>query len=822
MIPLQRILELAAARAEHAAIVTSAEALTWRAFAEEVRNVTSHIAALSAERIIRVVAILSPNRIELPIVAAATATLRMTACGVDYSLDDAQIEELLDAIGADLLIVSSSFLAGRGTSIERLSAGRRVIDLDGRLRKAHAFAGMRTQLVEDVDLTPSRATAPAIGFTSGTTGTPKQVMRATSFDARRFAYFRARYGFGSSDRHLVAIPLYHAAGSGWARLFLDVGATIVIAPPDDPVAAGALISREWITTTTLTPHMLERIVDAIEHGVLRIAPHELRFVLVGGKLLSPSSKLKALSALGPVLYEYYGTTETGVNTIAEPNDLVSHPDSVGKAYDGNAIAIVGEDLQALPPDHIGHVAISSYMNMDDYVGSDARRTRIDGQAYIVTSERGYLDEERRLFLVSRARAGDGDVDFFPIENEIKKLPGIRDVALSPSPDRARQIDCALVAEDRTLTEDLQKRVKKIIETHRVRLRNIVTLNEIPYSPSGKVRSAEIARLTARAAIASPAQRTGGNRLLLGMALLAMTTIIWGGMFPVAKSALAVLDGFYLTLYRYGLASLVLLALLYLIEGRGSLSTQGRTRDLVLLGSSGFAGFSILMFLGLTQTQPENGAVIMALMPFIAGLIGWARTGARPAPVTQACIVAALLGVLLVVTKGEPGMLTDGSVLGDLSIALGACAWVVYTMGSASFPGWSALRYTALSAALGTVTITVLAAGATWLGFASPPSAAEVASVGWEIAYLVGPAAVLAVFSWNVGIKYLGAVNGVLFINLVPVTAFAIGLAQGRSFTGIEVTGAALTVAALVASNLWTRGLLPLPSPVKPVRAAAKG
>jgi drug/metabolite transporter (DMT)-like permease len=96
-------------------------------------------------------------------------------------------------------------------------------------------------------------------------------------------------------------------------------------------------------------------------------------------------------------------------------------------------------------------------------------------------------------------------------------------------------------------------------------------------------------------------------------------------------------------------------------------------------------------------------------------------------------------------------------------------------------------------------------------------------MGWEIAYLVGPAAVFAVFSWNVGIKYLGAVNGVLFINLVPITAFAIGLAQGRSFTGIEVTGAALTVAALVASNLWARGLLPLQLPVKaPAQAAAKG
>jgi len=64
--------------------------------------------------------------------------------------------------------------------------------------------------------------------------------------------------------------------------------------------------------------------------------------------------------------------------------------------------------------------------------------------------------------------------------------------------------------------------------------------------------------------------------------------------------------------------------------------------------------------------------------------------------------------------------------------------------------------------------------------------------------------VLAVFAWNAGVAALGAPNGVLFINLVPITAFAIGIAQGHRFGPSEIAGALLVIGALVASNVAAR------------------
>lgn len=294
-------------------------------------------------------------------------------------------------------------------------------------------------------------------------------------------------------------------------------------------------------------------------------------------------------------------------------------------------------------------------------------------------------------------------------------------------------------------------------------------------------------------------------LMKGSGLMLLAAASWGGLFPVAKATLAHLDAWFLTAIRYGAAALVFIALLALVEGRQALRLGARGFELWLFGSFGFAGFSLLVFAGLGSTSPEHGAVIMALMPMITALANWALKGARPAGFTLVTIGAALLGMFLVVTRGDPAAtLAHASVRGDLLILLGACCWVTYTLGAGRFAGWSPLRYSALSCAFGVITIFAAAAIAFATGAAHRPDAAALGAVWAELLYMVVFASVLAVLSWNAGIKALGALNGVLFINFVPITAFAIGLALGHRFGGAEVFGAGLTIVALVANNLYLR------------------
>jgi drug/metabolite transporter (DMT)-like permease len=299
-------------------------------------------------------------------------------------------------------------------------------------------------------------------------------------------------------------------------------------------------------------------------------------------------------------------------------------------------------------------------------------------------------------------------------------------------------------------------------------------------------------------------------------MLVFTTVAWGAMFSIAKHALGALDAFWLTALRYGFAGAVMLVVLRVAEGRGALSLDGRGVELWLLGSLGFAGFSILAFLGIAQSRPEHAAIIVALTPLVTALMNWMLRGQRPRGVTLASALVALIGAALVITKGHWRSAAEGTLQADALVLAGVVCWIGYTMGAARFSDRSPMRYTALSMALGVPSIVAIAM-ATWaLGFTSPPTWDVVATMPFELAYLSLVGGVLAVLAWNGGIAVLGPASGVLFINLVPITAFAIGVAQGQRFRPVEIVGAMLVIGALVVNSLASR-----PAPVGRLASASK-
>ena len=298
----------------------------------------------------------------------------------------------------------------------------------------------------------------------------------------------------------------------------------------------------------------------------------------------------------------------------------------------------------------------------------------------------------------------------------------------------------------------------------------------------------------------------------GVLIMLVTVLIWGGMFPVAKGALQSVDAFWISSMRYGVAAPLFIAILCWREGAAALRYRGRFLQASFYGVVGFSGFSILVFVGLSLSRPEHAAIIMALQTPIAAFVHWALKGSRPANFTLACIAVAILGVFLVITKGDPAhAFTGGTFLGDVLIFLGAMSWIAYTIGAVSFPGWSALRFTTLTCLPGTAGIFLITAIATVSGYASIPAGATVLSVSWELAYLALLTVVLAVLFWNMAIGYLGALNAMLLGNLVPVVTFAIRILQGHRFDTIELAGAGLVVTALIANNLYLRGRIAAPA-----------
>jgi drug/metabolite transporter (DMT)-like permease len=283
------------------------------------------------------------------------------------------------------------------------------------------------------------------------------------------------------------------------------------------------------------------------------------------------------------------------------------------------------------------------------------------------------------------------------------------------------------------------------------------------------------------------------------------------LFPVAKRVLPIVDAFAMGTVRYGIGVLLLAALVVAIEGRQALRYEGRFAAATLFGLIGITGFNAFVWYGLAFTRPEHAAIIMSTQTPLIALIVWLSRGIRPAAFTQGCIVAAFAGVVLVVTKGDPALVVEsgagsGELLGDLLVFLGALSWITYTLAMPRFAGWSPLRFTLLTCIPGTVGLFLVNLLAIAGGIAAVPTLSALGSIGWQIAYFSIGTVVLGVLGFNFSVKYLGPLNTMLMLNLVPIGVFAIEAALGRSFTGVELGGAGIVIGALVANNLYLRGV----------------
>src|SRR6202023_4058604 len=103
-----------------------------------------------------------------------------------------------------------------------------------------------------------------------------------------------------------------------------------------------------------------------------------------------------------------------------------------------------------------------------------------------------------------------------------------------------------------------------------------------------------------------------------------------------------------------------LVVLACFGGRRALSTRGRTLRLAVLGTLGFAGFNLLAYTGLEHARPQSASLIVALGPLLTAIVLWARDRVRPSRTTFVALAVALAGVALLISRGHPTTLWNGS------------------------------------------------------------------------------------------------------------------------------------------------------------------
>ncbi|EAO4151660.1 TPA: DMT family transporter [Salmonella enterica subsp. enterica serovar Agona] len=297
------------------------------------------------------------------------------------------------------------------------------------------------------------------------------------------------------------------------------------------------------------------------------------------------------------------------------------------------------------------------------------------------------------------------------------------------------------------------------------------------------------------------------------------------MFPVMTHALTYIDPFNFTTFRYGIAGIAFALLLLFREGQNSFRLKGERWGLAwLFGTLGFAGFGFLVFLGQSLAGPGGAltaSIMMATMPMLGLLTIWALKKVRPHASTMSFILLSFSGVVLVITNGDVFAVLNSpiSLAANLLLIAGALCWVLYTIGGSYFPGWSPLRYTTMTTLLGMISVVLIDLFLVGSGAISVPSAASIITIVPHLLYMALVAGLVAVLCWNVGNRIITPTNGVLFMDVVPITAFIVSALNGVVPTNMQITGAVITAMALVLNNLNQRKLAMLATQANTLKAS---
>lgn len=254
--------------------------------------------------------------------------------------------------------------------------------------------------------------------------------------------------------------------------------------------------------------------------------------------------------------------------------------------------------------------------------------------------------------------------------------------------------------------------------------------------------------------------------------LVLTTFFWGGTFVAARFAVHEAPPFFAASCRFAIAAAVLMALVTRQARRkGEDFPLPRSLHEVLtlssLGLTGIFCYNAFFFSGLKLTGAANGSLIVAINPLLTAVLSawWLRERIRPLQAIG--LAVSLVGVGVIVTRGDLGVLRSLSFnRGDLLLLGTPLSWAAYSIlgkrAMGTFSPLVATAYAALSGAL----LLIPAAALEALGGAGTH---RFSILGWlAILQLALLGTVVGFVWWYEGVKALGASRAALFVNLVPV------------------------------------------------------
>ena len=428
----------------------------------------------------------------LPLLIFASARAGLAFTPINYRLSAEGIQALIRRLPEPVVVVDGRYRDMLG------GVGQHVIDSD-------EFVAAARSTEPAAEFADPDAVAIVL-FTSGTTSQPKAVELTHN---NLTSYITGSVEFDSAeptDAALICVPPYHIAGVSAALSNLYAGRKMVYLPTFDPEEWVRLINAEHVTTATVVPTMLDRIVTVLE-GADHALP-SLRNLAYGGSKVGLPLVRRALALLPDVGFvNAYGLTETS-STIAvlTPEDhrhaetasdtaVVKRLASVGQPVPGIEVQIRDENGAVLGPGQTGELFVRGDQVSGRYTGIGSV---LDADGWFPTKDIATLDEDGYLFIGGRSddtiiRGGE-NIAPAELEDVLIEHAHVREVAVVGVEDpQWGQAIVAVVVPAAGIDpdpEELREHVRKSLRGSRTPDR-VVFRDELPTNATGKVLRREI-------------------------------------------------------------------------------------------------------------------------------------------------------------------------------------------------------------------------------------------------------------------------------------------------------------------------------------------
>ncbi|MFC7673943.1 fatty-acid--CoA ligase FadD4 [Mycolicibacterium sp. GCM10028919] len=321
-------------------------------------------------------------------------------------------------------------------------------DLDGWQRYPEAVAGHPdTPIADEIE-------GDLLQYSSGTTGRPKGIKRELPHvpPSESPGLMAALIGFWMHPEavYLSPAPLYHTAPSVWSMQVQAGGITTVVLEKFDAEGTLDAIQRYRVTHGQFVPVMFTRMLKLPQSVRESYDVSSLERVMHAAAPCPVEIKKQMIDWWGPIVDEYYASSEAHGSTLITAEEWLTHPGSVGRSMAG-PVHILDENGEELPPGQPGEIFFEGGFDFEYLNDPDKTASSRDSRGWKTVGDIGYVDEEGYLYLTDRRHHMiiSGGVNIYPqeAENMLVTHPKVMDAAVFGVPD-----------------EEMGQRVKGVVQT----------------------------------------------------------------------------------------------------------------------------------------------------------------------------------------------------------------------------------------------------------------------------------------------------------------------------------------------------------------------